>query len=146
MVIPHKYNYPELLASSKLPSITSLCVLNVSNFILKYCSLMVGKVCWNHVTYSQICVSKCNQLAAISDLNLPRYVYPIINALHRPPSISYNFSTMNLALNRIIYSFFLTLLWSLSVVTRLIWEAIFILNELIPIRVALVLWRHVWIN
>lgn len=38
------------------------------------------------------------------------------------------------------------LLWSLSVMTRLILVAIFILNELMTISVATALWRHVWIN
>lgn len=55
---------------------------------------------WSSSTHRELicCVLQCDQLAVISDLHLPRYVHPIVNPLHRPPSISYYFSTKKLVL------------------------------------------------
>lgn len=96
---------------------------------------------WSSSTPRELfcCALQCNQLAAISDEHLPRYVHPIVNPLHRPPPISYNFSTKKLVLYLFQVVFFFVyiyiLLWSLSIITRLILEAIFILSELMPISV-----------
>ena len=106
---------------------------------------------WSSSTPRELfrCALQCNQLASISDEHLPRYVHPIVNPLHRPPPISYNFSTKKLVLYLFkvvfffvyicvciyIYIYIYILLWSLSIMTRLILEAIFILSELMPISV-----------